>query len=74
MHSMFRTQPEIPPVLLVIVVVGVFLWFIPPALHLGPLGLVVCGAIALALAFSMAERVKIGQAERRAEAGRPDVA
>ena len=68
MQSIFKVQPEVPPALLVVVVVGLILWLVPPALHLGPLGSVVTGALALALAFVLAARVKQGQAERRGDA------
>ena len=71
MQPVFRNQPELPPVVLVIVLVGLVLWLVPPALHLGPIGIVVTGAGALALGFTMARRVAAGQAQRRAEAGQP---
>lgn len=66
MQSIFKVQPEVPPALLVVVVVGGVLWIVPPALRLGPLGTVVAGTCALALAFAMARRVAQGQAQRRA--------
>jgi uncharacterized membrane-anchored protein len=66
MQPIFKNQPELPPALLVIVVVALVLWLVPPALHLGPIGIVVTGACALALGFTMARRVAEGQAQRRA--------
>jgi uncharacterized membrane-anchored protein len=68
MQPVFKNQPELPPAVLVIVVVGLVLWLVPAALHLGPIGTVVTGACALALGFTMARRVAEAQALRRAEA------
>jgi hypothetical protein len=68
-QPVFKNQPELPPAVLVIVVVGLVLWLVPPSLHLGPIGTVVTGACALALAFTLARRVAEGQAQRRADAG-----
>ena len=70
MQPIFKNQPELPPVVLVIVLVGLILWLVPPAMHLGPMGTVVLGFCALALAFAMARRVADGQAERRTAAAR----
>jgi hypothetical protein len=71
MQPIFKNQPELPPSVLVIVLVGLILWLVPPALHLGPLGTVVVGACGLALAFALARRVAAGQAQRRAQATGP---
>jgi Flp pilus assembly protein TadB len=68
MQPIFKNQPELPPTVLVIVVVGLIIWLVPAALHLGPLGTVVVGVCALALAFTLARRVAEGQAQRRADA------
>jgi Flp pilus assembly protein TadB len=68
MQPIFKSQPELPPVVLVIVLVGLIVWLVPPALHLGPLGIVVVAVCALALAFTLARRVAEGQAQRRAHA------
>ena len=69
MEPLFKVQPEVPPLLLAAVVFGLIIWVVPPALHLGPLGKIVTGFCALALAAALARRAAAGQAQRRAAAG-----
>jgi hypothetical protein len=65
---MFKNGMEMPPYLVVIVVIGAVVFFILPGLHLAPLGKVAVTACAVAAAFAMARRVQVMQAARRAAA------
>ncbi len=66
MLSIFAKEPEVPPNLLVVLVVGLCMWIVPPALHLGALGLAVTAILSLAFAFTLARRITAGQAPCRA--------
>jgi Na+/H+-translocating membrane pyrophosphatase len=66
MQSLFKRQPEMPPLLVVFMVVVVAIFIVLPGLHLGPLGMVVGGVISVTVAFAMGRRVETMQAQRRA--------
>jgi uncharacterized membrane protein len=68
MLSKLKQPLEMPPSMVVVLVIGLSVFIIAPALHYGPLGTVVLGAVATFLAFAMGRRVKESQTRRRAEA------
>jgi hypothetical protein len=63
---MFSSKWDMPPGMVVPLVVGVVFFVLLPGLKLGPIGDVVSGFIALAVAFTMLRRVEAIQAKRRA--------
>jgi uncharacterized membrane-anchored protein len=62
---MFHSKWDMPPLAVLLMVFGVVMFVLLPGLKLGPIGEVVGGAIALAVAFTMARRV---EEKRRATA------
>lgn len=65
---MFKNQWEMPPALVLVLIIGAVVFAILPGLHLSPLGKAVGTVIAVVIAFAMARRVQQMQAQRRAAA------
>jgi hypothetical protein len=62
---MFRNQWEMPPALVIVLIIGAVVFAILPGLHLSPLGQAVGTVIAVIVAFAMGRRVQRMQAHRR---------
>jgi hypothetical protein len=68
---MFKSSWEMPPVLVLLLIIGTVVFAILPGLHLTPLGDAVGTVIAVAVAFAMVRRMKQLQARRHALAAAP---